>query len=106
MTANLSRSRPEAYIIPRSWSDLAARLRFSGLEVTELPHGYNGPVETFNVTAISFDNKYYEGVIRATIETEVVQKENIKLPPGSFWVSTKQANAALAFVALEVSSHL
>ena len=103
MTANLTRSRPQAYIIPRGWSDLAARLRISGLEVTELPHGYNGPVEALSVAAISFEDAYYEGVIRAKIETEVVQKEQVKLPPGSFWVSTKQVNAALAFVALEVS---
>lgn len=101
--ANLTRSRPEAYVIPSAWADLVERLEISGLEAVKLPNGFSGSVEALNVTSIALEDSYYEGVVRATVETKVVEKD-IKLPPGSFWVSTKQVNAALAFVALEVSS--
>ncbi|KAL1957522.1 hypothetical protein VTO42DRAFT_5748 [Malbranchea cinnamomea] len=100
-TANLTRSRPEAYLIPRAWADLVERLRVYGVEVTELPYGYTGPVEALTVTSVAFEDSYYEGVIRTTVTTQPVRKEEVKLPPGSYWVSTRQKNAALAFVALE-----
>lgn len=98
--ANLTRSRPEAYIIPRAWADLAARLELSGLEVKTLPGTFQGTVEALNITSVSFDNTYYEGVVPVTITTSSMQKE-VKLPAGSFAISTRQRNAALAFVALE-----
>lgn len=99
-TANLTRSRPEAYLIPRSWSDLADRLRVSGVDVTTLTQTYRGMVEALNITSVSFDQTYYEGVVPVTVSTSTLEKE-VELPPGSFVVSTRQRNAALAFVALE-----
>lgn len=99
-TANLTRSRPEAYLIPSSWSDLVTRLRVSGVDVTTLTQTYRGVVEALNITSVSFDQTYYEGVVPVTVSTSTLEKE-IELPPGSFLVSTRQRNAALAFVALE-----
>ncbi|KAL1645019.1 hypothetical protein SLS58_004090 [Diplodia intermedia] len=99
-TANLTRARPEAYLIPRSWADVAARLEVFGLEVEELPDAFAGTVEVLNVTSAALDSSYYEGVVRAEVTTEAFEKE-IELPAGSFRVSTRQRNAALAFVALE-----
>lgn len=99
-TANLTRTRPEAYIIPRSWSDLAERLRVSGLEITTLAQTFRGTVEALNITTVAFDQTYYEGVVPVTVTASAFQKE-IELPAGSFAISTRQRNAALAFVALE-----
>lgn len=99
-TANLTRSRPEAYIIPRTWSSLAARLELSGLEVKTLSGTFRGTVEALNITTVSFDNTYYEGVVPVTVTTSSMQKD-VELPAGSFAISTRQRNAALAFVALE-----
>ncbi|EOD50425.1 putative carboxypeptidase 2 protein [Neofusicoccum parvum UCRNP2] len=98
--ANLTRSRPAAYLIPRSWADVAARLEVYGLEVEELPEVFSGTVEVLNITSAVLESSYYEGVVRAKLTTEAIEKE-IELPAGSFRVSTKQKNAALAFVALE-----
>ncbi|RGP59067.1 carboxypeptidase 2 [Fusarium longipes] len=99
-TANLTRSRPESYLIPVAWSSLVERLEISGLEVETLDKPWSGTVEALNVTSAEIGNTYYEGVVLATITTETKKKE-IKLPAGSFLVSTRQKNAALAFAALE-----
>ncbi|KAF2845024.1 Zn-dependent exopeptidase, partial [Plenodomus tracheiphilus IPT5] len=99
-TANLTRVRPEAYIIPRAWADLAERLRVSGLKVETLKDGFKGEVETYNITSSSLATSYYEGTILNTVTTEIIVQE-VNLPRGSFWVSSAQKNAGLAFVALE-----
>ncbi|GJC80888.1 carboxypeptidase 2 [Colletotrichum liriopes] len=100
VTANITRTRPEAYLIPVAWADLAERLRVSGLEVETLSEPYKGTVEAYNITSAAFETGYYEGVVRAEVTTSTLTKE-VDLPAGSFLVSTKQKNAALAFVALE-----
>ncbi|KAL0931231.1 Carboxypeptidase 2-like protein 3 [Colletotrichum truncatum] len=100
VTANITRARPEAYLIPAAWADLAERLKVGGLEVETLGDSYKGTVEALNITSVKFDSEYYEGVVRATVTTASFEKE-VELPAGSFLVSTKQKNAALAFVALE-----
>ncbi|KAI1881873.1 hypothetical protein JX265_000699 [Neoarthrinium moseri] len=98
--ANLTKSRPEAYLIPRAWSDLASRLRDAGVEVQTLESVYSGTVEALKITSASIAGYYYEGAVGVTIQTEPVER-NITLPEGSFWVSTRQKNAALAFATLE-----
>ena len=99
-TANLTRSRPEAYLIPKAWADLASRLEVSGLEVQTLDYTFRGTVEALNITSVVFDDTYYEGVVPVRATTEAMMTE-VELPPGSFFVSTRQRNAGLAFVALE-----
>jgi hypothetical protein len=98
--ANLTRSRPEAYLIPVAWADLADRLKVTGLEVETLDQPFEGTVEALTITSAQIDTSYYEGVIRVTATTESSERE-LKLPKGSFRVSTRQKNAALAMVALE-----
>ncbi|OTA37684.1 hypothetical protein BTJ68_02510 [Hortaea werneckii EXF-2000] len=98
--ANLTRLRPEAYLIPRAWVDIAERLRIYGLEVEELDYAYHGPVEALNVTSSTLGEMRYEGAVLQTVETRTVNRE-ISLPLGSFWVSTRQKNIGLAFNALE-----
>lgn len=99
-TANLTRARPESYLIPRTWSDLAARLNESGVVVETLDHEYHGVVEALKITSASPARAYYEGAIQVTVTTEPYERE-IRLPVGSFRISTRQKNAALAFVTLE-----
>ncbi|KAI0107166.1 carboxypeptidase [Nemania sp. FL0031] len=99
-TANLTRTRPEAYVIPRTWSDLASRLEDSGVVVETLDYEYRGIVEALKITSASPAQAYYEGAIQVTVTTEPYKRE-VRLPVGSFRVSTRQKNAALAFVTLE-----
>ncbi|KAK1992130.1 carboxypeptidase [Colletotrichum falcatum] len=98
--ANITRARPAAYLIPAAWVDLVERLRVSGLEVETLGEPYEGTVEAYSIESAVFETGYYEGVVRADVTTSALTRE-VKLPAGSFLVSTKQKNAALAFVALE-----
>jgi len=98
--ANLTRARPEAYLIPVAWADLAERLRTYGLKVETLRKGFEGTVEALTVTSTEVESSYYEGVLRVKATTESNERE-LKLPAGSFLVSTRQKNAGLAIAALE-----
>ncbi|WQF80610.1 Putative peptidase M14, carboxypeptidase A [Colletotrichum destructivum] len=100
VVANLTRSRPEAYVFSRAWADVAERLRVAGVEVQTLRADFRGEVEAFNVTGAAVAGAKYEGVARTTVTTGTVRKE-VRIPAGGFWVSTRQKNAAHAFVTLE-----
>ncbi|KAF5609935.1 carboxypeptidase 2 [Fusarium subglutinans] len=99
-TANLTRSRPESYLIPVAWADIAKRLEVSGLEVETLSKPWSGTVEALNITSSELSSSYYEGAVLATVTTET-KKRQLTLPAGSFLVSTRQKNAGLALNALE-----
>lgn len=99
-SANLTRARPEGYIIPRAWADVAERLRVSGLQVDTIEHDFQGEVEVYNITKSSLARSYYEGVVLNTVTTQTLKRE-VTLPSGSFFVSSAQKNGGLAFVALE-----
>uniref|UniRef100_A0A8H7N0S9 Peptidase M14 carboxypeptidase A domain-containing protein n=1 Tax=Bionectria ochroleuca TaxID=29856 RepID=A0A8H7N0S9_BIOOC len=98
--ANITRPRPEAYIIPRTWFDIAERLKILGLKVETIKEQFTGTVETLVATSSSVDTELYEGQFLNTVTTNSTSRE-IVLPAGSFYVSTRQQNAALAFIALE-----
>lgn len=99
--ANLTRARPSAYLIPRSWADIAEKLSTLGLEVETIKHEYIGTVESRNITSSKVASGFYEGTFLNTVTTSEGFEREIVLPAGSFKVDTKQKNAALAFVALE-----
>lgn len=98
--ANLTRARPEGYLIPRPWMEAARKLEVMGVEVEKLDQGFNGTVERMVVTSSELQPSLYEGQALNTVTTETSEKD-VTLPPGSYWVSTRQKNAALAFIALE-----
>ena len=99
-TANLTRARPEAYLIPKAWASLVSRLSDSGVEVQRLDYAFRGTVEALEITSLAFEDTYYEGVVPVTVTTTTVNIE-VQLPVGSYLVNTRQRNAGLAFVALE-----
>ncbi|KAG8157359.1 hypothetical protein KVR01_012743 [Diaporthe batatas] len=99
-TANLTRSRPKAYLIPPAWADLAERLTVSGLDVEKLTEAYSGNVQAYNITSASLSRSYYEGAVLSSVTAEPVDK-TVSLLPGSFLVRTNQRNAGIAFNALE-----
>ncbi|KAF5009100.1 hypothetical protein FDECE_4652 [Fusarium decemcellulare] len=97
---NLTRTRPEAYIFSRAWKEVAERLRISGVEVETLKRDFEGEVEVLRVTSASVATEKYEGVAETTVETESIRK-HVRIPAGGFRVSTRQKNAAFAFITLE-----
>lgn len=98
--ANLTRARPEAYLIPRTWGDVAEKLEILGLEVEKLHYEYNGTVDVLTIKTSSLEEGIYEGHVLNTVTTKASRRD-IVLPVGSYKVSTRQKNAALAFIALE-----
>ncbi|RSL90013.1 hypothetical protein CEP51_000910 [Fusarium floridanum] len=98
--ANLTRTRPEAYVFPRAWKDAAERLQNAGVKVESLKADFVGEVEALNITSASVGKTLYQGTALTTVTTETIRKE-IRMPAGSFWVSTRQKNAAHALVTLE-----
>lgn len=98
--ANLTRARPEAYLIPRTWVDIVELLKLQGLEVQTLEQEFHGTVESLNITSSELAGELYEGRVLNTVTTEANYKE-VDLPAGSFLISTRQQNAALAFASLE-----
>lgn len=101
--ANLTRARPEAYLIPRTWSDVVEKLKILGLEIETLDYEYHGTVEAMTITNNTLAQTLYEGHVLNTVVTNTTMKE-VHLPAGSFLVSTRQKNAALAFAVLEPES--
>lgn len=99
--ANLTRSRPEAYLIPRNWAAVADRLRILGVEVEEMKFEFRGDVEAYNITSSTLDDEITEGIVRNTVTTEPYVKRDLWLPAGSWRVSARQRKAALAFITLE-----
>jgi hypothetical protein len=99
--SNLTRSRPEAYIFSGAWSDVASKLRATGVEVRVLEDSFSGEVEALNITAANLVTTKFEGVAQTTgIETQMSLR-NVTFPKGAFWVSGRQRRAAHAFVRLE-----
>jgi hypothetical protein len=98
--ANVTRTRPEGYVFPPCWMDVAERLRVLGLTVETLPSPFRGQVEAFNITSSSIATSIWEGAVQNEVTARVSSKE-IELPAGSFYVSTRQQNAALAWLTLE-----
>jgi hypothetical protein len=70
------------------------------LEVETMPEVFHGEIEAYNITSSSLASSYYEGAILNTVTTETLVQD-VQLPAGSFFVSSAQKNAGLAFVALE-----
>ncbi|KAF5678696.1 carboxypeptidase 2 [Fusarium heterosporum] len=98
--ANVTRSRPEAYVIPRTWSDVTERLRILGLKVETLNYEFRRHLDTLTIESSTIDPNLYEGTYLNTVTTNSTSRD-VVLPVGSFYVSTRQQNAALAFIALE-----
>lgn len=96
----LTRPRPEAYIFSPGYSEIAERLRVLGVEVETLDEAWTGTVETLTAESVTLASSRFEGVVHATVETTPGSRE-VTFPPGAFKVSTRQKNAAYAFVTLE-----
>ncbi|TEA18541.1 Carboxypeptidase 2 [Colletotrichum sidae] len=96
----LARTRPEAYVFPRAWEDVARKLQNLGVEVAVLNEDYVGLAEVLTAEGVELAAAKYEGVVEAAITTSSAVK-SVRVPRGGFRVSTRQKNAAFAFVTLE-----
>ncbi|KAH6967706.1 hypothetical protein BKA56DRAFT_597044 [Ilyonectria sp. MPI-CAGE-AT-0026] len=98
--ANLTRSRPESYLIPSIWAVFAERLHCFGLKAQTLEKPWEGTVEALTVTSAVFAPGYYKGFAPVPLTTETATR-HLDLPAGSFLVSAHQGNVGLTFLARE-----
>lgn len=98
--ATMTRARPEAYLVPASMADVMDRLLKSGLQVQNLVEKSFSQVEVLTIVEAEFEETYHEGVVPMNVLTTAARR-NVHVPAGSWLVSTRQKNAALAFIALE-----
>jgi hypothetical protein len=99
-TANLTRSRSEAYIFSRAWADVAERLTLLGVEVETLEHDFVGEVEAYNITLAQLATSKFQGVAQTSIAAELIMR-NVSIPAGGFRVPSRQRHAAHVFARLE-----
>ncbi|KAK6217054.1 carboxypeptidase 2 [Colletotrichum tabaci] len=97
---DLTRARPEAYVFPRAWADVAEKLEILGVEVETLSEDFAAEAEVLTVETLALADSKYEGVVEATVTTSASRKV-VRVPRGGFRVSTRQKNAAFVFVTLE-----
>ena len=98
--ANLTRSRPEAYVFTRAWHDVAERMRIAGVEVKELESVFKGQVEALVIESSTLAEARFEGIVQNTVTTSSYTR-NVTIPAGGYWISTRQVNAAIAISFLE-----
>lgn len=96
----LERVRPNAYILPPVYHQVAERLSYSGVTVKKLNNDVELPVESFKVKDKKVDVNYYEGHFRNRV-TVTVSNKFVKFPKGSYVFTMDQANANLISIALE-----
>lgn len=96
----LERVRPNAYILPPAYHEVAKRLSYSGVTVKRLNNDVELPVESFKVKDKKVDTNYYEGHLRNRV-TVTVSNKFVKFPKGSYVFTMDQPNANLISLALE-----
>ncbi|EQB53217.1 carboxypeptidase [Colletotrichum gloeosporioides Cg-14] len=97
---DLVRARPAAYVFPRAWAAVADKLRTLGVEVAVLDEDFVGEAEVLTAESVTLASAKNEGVVESAITTST-SRRTVRVPKGGFRVSTRQKNAAFAFVLLE-----
>jgi murein tripeptide amidase MpaA len=91
---------PEAYIVPRQWADVIARLEWHGVRVCRLAAEVTLPVESIRLHDAAWAAKPFEGHHAVTYTSERFQ-ETRTFPAGSAVVDMAQANARVIAHLLE-----
>lgn len=98
--AQLTRLKPDAYLLHKDLGHLAEKLRILGLLVETLDEEHVLVVEQYMVTSYKRDDVVYEKMNMQTVETSV-NKASIRFPKGTFIIYTNQKNKGLLYEVLE-----
>jgi hypothetical protein len=98
--ATLTRSRPKAYIMEASQTELIDKLETLGIEIQYLEDEETYSVEKYVVKSYARKPIRYEKMKLQTVEVELV-KEDISFPTGTAVIKMDQRRANLASVILE-----
>jgi hypothetical protein len=96
-------SRPRAYWIPPSWSDVIGRLRLHGVRMEETSDWREVEVEMYRLTGPELADMPFEGHVQVTA-TPVAETRTERFPPGSVRIPTDQPLGDLAMLLLEPAS--
>lgn len=101
-------SRPKAYYIPSSCTEVIERLKRHGIRLEILKEAREVSVEMYRMSDAKFQNEEgnprpFEGHIQVSA-TPTVEVRNQTYPPGSAYVSTDQELGDLAILLLEPKS--
>src|SRR5688572_26340633 len=99
----LTRSRPYAYLVLPSHTEVARRLNLSGIVWRRLRAPVELEVESYEVTERRQGNVFVEGHIRSSVTTEVRTVKRV-FPAGTFVYAMAQPGANLLVAALEPES--
>lgn len=92
--------RPQAYIIPKAYTEVAERLRWNGVELRQLSAAATPEVEMYYIRDYE-DRRAYEGhYLHHSVEVEAVT-QNWKYYEGDFVVLTDQPAARFVIETLE-----
>lgn len=100
----LTRSRPYAYLVLPSFTEVARRLAMSGIQVRRLKAPVELEVESYEVTERRQGGIFVEGHIRSTVTTEVRTRKRV-FPAGTYVYAMGQPGANLLVAALEPESN-
>lgn len=99
----LTRSRPYAYLVLPSHTEVVRRLERSGIVWRRLKAPIELEVESYEVTERRQGSVFIEGHIRSTVTTEVRSRKRV-FPAGSFVFAMAQPAANVIVAALEPES--
>ena len=99
-TPDLTRIRPNAYILLPRYEDLVQKLKVLGVEVEVTESEKQLEVETYHVSEYFQEKLPYEGVRRQIVKTDV-KAASKTIPKGSFIVKMDQEHANFAVEVLE-----
>jgi hypothetical protein len=80
---------PEAYLIPKEWSNLVDVLKTHGIQVSPLEVDTLIEVAKYHFKTVKFDTTSYEGRQRVNFEYDLI-REKRNVPSGTFYISTNQ----------------
>jgi hypothetical protein len=94
---------PQAYVLPADLHGVLALLQRHGVVVEELPHGWSGSVETFQLEQVRRSNRPFQGhrLVELDGRWEVGER---RLAPGTVLVRCAQPLGSLIFHLLEPRS--
>ncbi|HUF08615.1 MAG TPA: M14 family metallopeptidase [Rhodothermales bacterium] len=97
-------SRPAAYYIPASWSDIARKLAMHGIVVERVHTGRSVEADMYRLPEAAIQPDAFEGRVLVTPGSIQTERRDLWLAPGSYVVSTDQDLGDLVMLLLEPRS--
>ena len=97
-------SRPAAYYIPASWSDIARKLAMHGIAVERVHIGRSVKADMYRLPEAAIQADAFEGRVLVTPGLIQTERRDLWLAPGSYVVSADQDLGDLVMLLLEPES--